>query len=119
MKNLLTKTLFISLLLSAAIPSGVQASLFTEKFGWVALGTVVGLIVGTIAKLLPISEKLAKSKNGEITEEDVAMLMAVIIWGATGAVIGAVAGIAVTRMNCRSGERTRTRAPNSNVNRNI
>jgi len=33
MKNLLTKTLFISLLSSAAISSGVQASLFASARG--------------------------------------------------------------------------------------
>jgi len=52
MKNLLTKTLFISLLLSAVMPSGVQAGFFTtngKQFAKVALGTGAGLLVGTAA----------------------------------------------------------------------
>ena len=50
MKNLLTKTLFISLLSSVVTPSGVQANPVAEKFDdRVVLGAQVVLLAGLIA----------------------------------------------------------------------
>jgi len=70
--NLLTKTLFISLLLSAAIPSGLQADFSTadvKKFAKevsrtavfkTAVGVVAGVVVGEVSTILIVNKKVKK-----------------------------------------------------------
>ena len=109
MKNLLTKTLFISLLLPVAMPSGVQASFFTEKFDRVELGVQAGLAAGIIAMAalvgpsvkvnMPLAEilgekgvavlKLILGEKG-VAEVRLAALKLILGGGAVGAAIGAV-----------------------------
>ena len=76
MKNLLTKTLFISLLLSVVIPSGVQADIFTQEFAKVASKTLQGLGVGAtgglgINVIAPgIAKKIAGKLEAKVEEKD-------------------------------------------------
>ncbi len=117
MKNLLTKILFISLLSSAVIPSGIQASLFTEKFGRVALGAAVGVVTGTavgvvagtavVLKLVSSLEELPKPN-----EEGLAIFLALLPekilevvpgTGVIGAVIGAGIGATGVELTLGSG----------------
>lgn len=82
MKNLLTKELFISLLSSVVIPSGIQAGFFVviEDEFKVTSGTLIGMIVAAgVAEVLKVPE----------VEEKVAVVMAV------GAGVGAAVGTAV------------------------
>jgi len=81
-KSLLTKTLFISLLSSAVIPSGIQADPSTVDFRKIVIKTVVGGVVG-----------------GAIT--------GVVGGGAiTGAVAGAIVGGGIRNNRIRSISRT-------------
>jgi len=72
MKYLLTKTLFISLLLSAAIPSGVQANIFTDisgKFSGV-LSKSADLRTSAKNRIADLSEK-AENETGKIWNNSV------------------------------------------------
>ena len=70
LKNLLTKTLFISLLLSAVIPSGVQAGFFTTNGKQFAKVAAVAVIVGAgIGKKIGIATPVVGSMIGLIMAE--------------------------------------------------
>ncbi len=108
MNNLLTKTLFISLLSSAVIPSNVQANLsgVAKKIFQVTTGTGVlsGAAAGGIATLIaitPIDMKI-KSINASITVsilETLALEKGTLAQGAlVGAVVGGLVEVAKTKI---------------------
>jgi len=95
MKNLLTKILFISLLLPAAIPSSIQADFFkapVEKLGMAALQEAVkmGIEIGKVA------EEAAKSGGGIVAQEGPKVIPIEVVVGAAvvpSVVLTAVVGV--------------------------
>jgi len=123
MKKLLTKTLFISLMSLAVIPSGVQADAFTAgstKFAKTALGVTVGAGVGMKLATKIINQFGLKVRADIMIEFAGAGVGAAVVKAAEGAgveeIIGAgvgalggaaaggmAAGEAVSRLGVRGG----------------
>jgi len=91
MKNLLTKTLLISLLLSTAMPSGAQVgsstqdvNKFAEVVSALGVGVIAGAVVGSSNIVLGVVSEMLGDKTGKL-----ATLALLLGGGAVGAAIGA------------------------------
>lgn len=78
MNSLLTKILFISLLFSAAIPSGIQANDFSKKH----LGLVEGTVVATTFLWKVRKRSLNNFLLKGIKNEDRSLVKTTLFWGA-------------------------------------
>ncbi len=98
MKNLFTKTLFISLLSSAVIPSGIQASSLMEKFRTAIVlealkGVFIGEVVATVVDMLEGKEMSDVDFQMVTGGAAIGALAVAGIRAGIGVVVGSVGGI--------------------------